>query len=129
MPLVRPTADTGVLVASALAGLRTIYRRGLRYAQAGVMMVELQPQEQHQHQHELDLELDDPTGTGRDRTSLMTAIDRVNQRYGRGSVMVASSAASSPGRAMRLPRNWQTKHERRTPRYTTRWDELPLARA
>lgn len=30
VPLVRPTADTTVLVASAIAGLRVIYRRGFR---------------------------------------------------------------------------------------------------
>ena len=43
MPLLRPTADTGALVGAAVAGLRRIYRKGYRYAKAGVMLLELQP--------------------------------------------------------------------------------------
>ena len=53
VPLVRPTADTTVLVASAITGLRASYRKGFRYMKAGVMLVELQPHTMVQGELEL----------------------------------------------------------------------------
>lgn len=124
--MVRPTADSTELVASALTGLRRIYRKGYRYAKAGVMLIELQPQSLIQG--ELDLGLDDVAGqenpgVPRDKTKLMSAIDAVNRRYGRGSVILASAGLEGGKRP------WSMKQERRTPRYTTVWDEIPFVRA
>jgi DNA polymerase V len=133
VPLVRPTADSAELVASALTGLRCIYRKGYRYAKAGVMLVELQSQ--CLQQFELDWDAQDAelpiSGTvhlvnavlPRDRTQLMTAMDEVNRRYGRGSLQLASAGVGA------APRSWSMKQERKTPRYTTEWDEMPIARA
>jgi DNA polymerase V len=135
VPLVRPSADSAELVASALTGLRRIYRKGYRYAKAGVMLVELQSQ--YLQQCELDWDDNDaelPTiggGTGylvnatppRDRTRLMTAMDEVNRRYGRVSLHLASAGVGGASRS------WSMKQERKTPRYTTEWDEMPIARA
>lgn len=124
--MVRPTADSTELVASALTGLRRIYRKGYRYAKAGVMLIELQPQSLVQG--ELDLGLDDGTasenpGLVRDKTRLMSAIDAVNRRYGRGSLILASAGLEGGKRP------WSMKQERRTPRYTTDWEEMPVVRA
>jgi DNA polymerase V len=133
VPLVRPTADSAELVASALTGLRHIYRKGYRYAKAGVMLVELQSQ--CLQQFELDWDGQDaelPVSGAmhlvnavlpRDRTQLMTAMDEVNRRYGRGSLQLASAGVGA------APRSWSMKQERKTPRYTTEWDEMPIARA
>jgi DNA polymerase V len=122
MPLLRPTADTAVLVSAAISGLRRIYRKGYRYAKAGVMLLELQPQALRQRELELPSP-DAPREYTRDRTKLMTAMDRLNRRYGRGALALAGAEPREG-----LERPWLTKAERRTPRYTTRWDELPLAR-
>lgn len=43
MPLRRPTADTTLIVAAGLAGLRAIYRPGFKLAQAGVMLLDIRP--------------------------------------------------------------------------------------
>ena len=59
----------------------------------------------------------------RDRTLLMTAMDEVNRRYGRGSLQLDSAGVGG------APRSWSMKQERKTPRYTTEWDEMPIARA
>lgn len=59
----------------------------------------------------------------RDRGKLMVAMDELNQRYGKGSVHMAS--AGLPGNE----RVWSMKQERRTPGYTTRWEDMPVARA
>lgn len=43
------------------------------------------------------------------------AVDRINRRHGRGTVVFGASR-----------RGWEPKACRRSPRYTTRWDELAL---
>jgi DNA polymerase V len=117
MPLRRPTADTALLVAAALAGLRHIFRPGFKYAKAGVMLLALQPDTLQQQ--ELDLEGDD----AQDRRHLMSALDSVNQRYGRGTLKMASAGLADAHRV------WAMRQERRTPRYMTRWEDIPVVRA
>lgn len=117
MPLRRPTADTALLVAAALEGLGHIFRPGFKYAKAGVMLLALQPDTLRQQ--ELDLEGDD----AQDRRHLMSALDSVNRRYGRGTLKMASAGLASSLRV------WAMKQERRTPRYTTRWEDIPVVRA
>lgn len=118
VPLRRPTADTAALVAAAVAGLRSIWQPGYQLAKAGVMLLELQPDTQCQH--ELALQDDDAP---RDKGKLMKALDAVNGRYGKGTLQVASAGTAGDHREF-----WM-KQERRTPRYTTRWAEIPVARA
>jgi DNA polymerase V len=119
VPLRRPTGDTTAIVAAAVLGARQIYAPGYDLAKAGVMLLDLVPTSTRQC--ELDLETEDE---GRDRTQLMTAMDRLNGRFGRGTVHVASA-----GRESDPHRQWAMRQERRTPRYTTSWDEVPVARA
>ena len=117
MPLRRPSADTGVIVAAALRSLRAIYRPGYQLAKAGVMLLELQPNTVLQA--ELDLQRDEAP----DRSGLMAAMDDLNQRYGRGTVQMASSGLAGDRQA------WAMKQERRTPGYTTCWADMPVVRA
>ena len=125
VPLVRPSADTRALVQAALAGLQAIYRPGFLYAKAGVMLLELQPDTIIQG----ELDLTDPSafydvnGNRRASPSLMSTIDGLNDRYGRGTVQLANAGLSGDRRA------WSMKQERRTPRYTTKWEEMPVVRA
>lgn len=46
---------------------------------------------------------------------VMVAVDQINRKWGRDTVRCA--AANPEGR-------WQTKHEKRSPRYTTRLQEV-----
>ncbi|MFM1909195.1 MAG: hypothetical protein RLZZ591_2872 [Pseudomonadota bacterium] len=117
VPLRRPSADTAILVSAALKGLNAIYRPNINYAKAGVMLLDLQSDAVQQF--ELDLEGEDPA----DRSRLMGTLDELNQRYGRGTVVVGSAGLLGDKRV------WSMKQERRTPGYTTCWDELPVARA
>jgi DNA polymerase V len=117
VPLRRPSADTAVIVAAALAGLAAIYLAGYRYAKAGIMLMELQSDSLRQG--ELDLEGDD----ARDRGKLMAAMDGLNQRYGKGSILMAIAGLAGDKRA------WSMKQERRTPGYTTNWEDVPVARS
>jgi DNA polymerase V len=116
IPLRRPTADAGLIAQAASMGLKAIFQDGFNYAKAGVMLLDLQSADIEQG--ELDLQEEAP-----ERATLMTALDAINERYGRGTLMLAS--AGNRG----LKRNWVMKQERRTPRYTTHWDEVAVVRA
>lgn len=117
VPLRRPTADTGKLVWAAAAGMRRMFEPGYKMAKAGVMLLDLVPG--NVLQAELDLEDEDQ----RDRTQLMVALDTLNQRFGKGTVHSGSTGGTNKGK------DWGMKQERRTPQYTTRWEDVPVARA
>jgi DNA polymerase V len=117
VPLRRPSADTAVIVAAALSGLKAIYRPGFKMAKAGVMLLELQSDKVLQQ--ELALEDDNVTDRGR----LMATLDDLNHRYGRGTVLMASAGLAGNRRS------WSMKQERRTPGYTTCLDDMAVARA
>lgn len=118
VPMRRPTDDTTSIVGAALMGLRAIYQPGYRLAKAGVMLLDIQPASREQF--ELDLGELVPE---RDRSRLMKAMDSVNGRWGKGTVKVGS------GRVGEAPRDWGMKQDRRTPAYTTEWDDMPTAKA
>ena len=117
VPLRRPSADTAVIIAAALAGLRAIYRPGFKLAKGGVMLLDLQPDTVQQG--ELMLEDDNEAHSAK----LMAALDGLNLRYGRGTLLMASAGLAGQQRA------WSMKQERRTPAYTTCWADMPIARA
>lgn len=121
VPLRRPTADTSQVVNAAVAGLRQIYKPGYQLAKAGVMLLDLVPQVGGGHaQGELALDDDDNEDS---RKRLMAAMDTLNDRFGRGTVHVASTGANSASKP------WQGRQDRATPHYTTRLEDIPVARA
>jgi len=119
MPLQRPSGETGAIVRAALAGLRAAYRPGFSYAKAGVFLLDLQTGETQQG--ELGFEEREPVP--RHGARLSDVLDRLNQRYGQDTVFVASAGLGG------VQRVWSMKQEHRSPRYTTCWNELPVARA
>lgn len=119
VPLRRPTSVTSELVGAALDGLRSIYQPGYQMAKAGVMLLDLAPASHAQG--ELALE-EEPAGQ-RDRDRLMAAMDAVNERFGKRTLLLASSDIELGAGT------WGMKQVRRTPGYTTSWAEMPVARA
>lgn len=117
LPLRRPTADTGPLVQAALRGLRQIWQPGYRIHKAGVILLDLVDANVRQH----ELALDDEKAPSQGR--LAAAMDRINDRYGRGTLQPASAGLGGQRRS------WTMKQQWRTPHYTTDWDHLPVARA
>lgn len=118
MPLRRPTDDSTEITQAALRGLHVLFRSGYSYAKAGVMLLDLSPADHCQH--ELALEQDPQSS---ERQKLMLALDDINRRYGRGTLQLASAGLEGNRRV------WSMRQERRTPGYTTRWEELALVRA
>ena len=70
-------------------------------------------------QSELDFEATEM----RDRSRLMSAVDTINARFGRGSIHVGSAVGVGERR------DWSMKQERLTPQYTTKWSDMPVVRA
>jgi DNA polymerase V len=117
IPLPSPTSDSAHITQTACAILKHIYRPGYKYAKAGVMLMDLQPATRQQLT--LDLEADMPEN----RIRLMQAMDQINRRYGRGSLVLGSGGAP---RDIKL---WAMKQERMTPAYTTDWAKLLMVGA
>lgn len=107
------TDTTSELIRVALKGLRSIYRDGYRYKKAGVMCTALVSASQVQP------DLFDHQDRPRSKR-LMAALDAVNDRWGAGTLEYASSG---------LTKTWKTQFHRRSPAYTTDWNELPFVRA
>jgi DNA polymerase V len=117
VPLRRPGNDTAAITQAALRGLASIWQPGYRIHKAGVILLDLQDESVEQGELSLD------AAPERNDARLMAAMDRLNDRYGRGTVQVASAGLGGEARS------WTMKQQWRTPQYTTRWDDLPVARA
>ena len=115
LSLRRPSSNTLELVATAGRGMRAIFKPGYHFMKAGVMLLDLVPEGQEQGELPLD-----EAGEASER--LMGAVDAINDRYGQGSIRVASAGAQVK------KREFEMRQQLRTPRYTTRWDEVPVAR-
>jgi DNA polymerase V len=116
VPLRRPTADTTLIAQAAIHALREIFRPGFNYAKAGVMLLDLQDGSVEQ----AELDLDEP---GVDRSALMTTMDRINRRYGRGTLQLASAGTAGAARQFSMKQNHRTQD------YMGSWSQLPIAHA
>ena len=112
---------------AAETAVRTQFCTGFRYAKAGAILTDLQAAGHEQGELDLFSVADEAAAAPLDpRARLMTAIDELNNRFGRDSVRLGSTAMASKGSNVAV---WATKQERRSPRYTIRWDEIPVVRA
>lgn len=113
-----PTNDSRQILQVAGSAVQRIYRQGYQYQKAGVMLLDLVAAKQQQ---QLSL-LDTPQNERERQRSqkLMATIDALNQRMGRGTIQLGTSSLGAA---------WQLRCARLTQRYTTHWDELPVARA
>ncbi|MYZ51587.1 DUF4113 domain-containing protein [Malikia spinosa] len=53
-------------------------------------------------------------------------LDLINDRFGKGTLRLGSTRVRSCWASEPQPSGWEMKQERRSPRYTTRWDEVLL---
>lgn len=103
-----PTDDVRVLTQAALSALDRIFRQGFKYSKAEVMLLSLcQPGE-----YTGDLFA---TSQPVEVTRLMTVLDEINERWGRGTLRSAS-VPESP--------DWCMRREMMSQSYTTKLKEL-----
>jgi len=112
-PLPHPSADTSVLMKAAMAGLRKGFVAGFRYHKCGVILGEIGQADGQQT--DLFATVDDPK-----RLRLMGLMDSINKHQGAGTLHVASTQLSDA---------WHMRANNRSPRYTTCWNEFPVAYA
>ena len=113
VPLAYPSADTRVLTAAAVRGLRAIYRPGFRYKKAGIMLAEITPA--GYAKTDLFAPAPDPK-----RAKLMALVDTINRTKGRDTIHLASQGLSDL---------WKMRATGRSARFTTCWEELPVVKA
>jgi DNA polymerase V len=111
------TNDSLALIKAATHGVAKTWREPgqvpWRYSKAGVITTDLVPLAESPRAliGRLDRERSAP---------LMAALDACNARWGRGAVVPARAGLTAK-------RDWNTKFEMRTPRYTTQVSDLPVA--
>ena len=111
------TNDSLALIKAATHGVAKTWREpghvAWRYSKAGVITTDLVPLAESPRAliGRLDRERSAP---------LMAALDACNARWGRGAVVPARAGLTTK-------REWNTKFEMRTPRYTTQVSDLPVA--
>lgn len=111
VPMDDATDDTLALTSAALRGLAAIFRPGFRYKKTGVMLTLLSDKGARQATL-----FDDPVAREKSE-KLMEAMDAINREFGRGTLRSGASG---------IVQRWAMRAENRSPRYTTRWDELPV---
>ena len=96
----------------ACEALKRIYKPDFEYRRCGVLLTQLAPQE------ELQTCLFTTQYYDGKKRDVMGAVDRINTEWGRGTLQHAQEGL---GR-----RHWRMRQARQSPRYTTRWEELPV---
>ncbi|KNC09605.1 DNA polymerase V subunit UmuC [Klebsiella sp. RIT-PI-d] len=108
-----PTHDTRDIIDAAMKCLDAIWREGHHYQKAGVMLSDFFSQGVAQ------LNLFDSNTPRVDSEALMGVMDKLNQKQGRGTLFFAGQG---------MEQQWQMKREMLSPRYTTRFSDLPRVR-
>ena len=104
-----PIADSRPIVAAASRIFEDIRREGVAYRKAGVLLLDLSSE--NSVAPTLFPEAPDD--------HLMRAVDTINARHGRGAVGLGLAATGA---------TWRMRQQHRSPRFTTRWQELATAR-
>ena len=109
VPLPYPTNDTIEINVYAGYLAERMFKPEFQYKKAGIKLSEITPVSQRQG----DLIEPNIIGNGK----LMTALDEINHRFGRGTLKVSTQGAF---------KEWQMRSERKSPAYTTNWGAIPV---
>jgi len=105
-----PASDSDAdLVRAATSGLTEIFRPDFVFHKASVTLSQITPAAETQINAFAKCDFER-------RTRLNQALDTINHNHGVGAVRYAATG---------IQRLWLMRSERRSPRYTTRWEELP----
>lgn len=114
IPFIMPTSDTGIICRRMTEAMDEIYRGTLGIYRVNILFHEVVPDDMLK----LDLLGEVNPATHDRETARMAAFDAINQRYGKGYMRSASELLSD---------RWQPRKGSCSPRYSTRWTDLPTA--
>lgn len=106
------TNSTAELIEFAQRGLNQIFREGYLYHKVGVMLSGFVYADEAQPSF-FD------TADRAKATKITEILDAVNKQYGANTLAYAAAGTR---------RAWRTKSDRKSPRYTTSWKELPIVK-
>jgi len=114
--LLQPTDHTPDLISVALQIVDSIYKDGFRYKKATVYLFDLRGKNAVQDGlwHRSEVSWQDSTRVRDER--LMHAVDEINTELGSETVRFGAQGVKTI---------WKQRRMKRSPRYTTSWDELP----
>lgn len=112
--LAEPTDNTAQIIKVAQKNLDKIYKKGYKYKKAGVMLSGIVPKKLRQ------ASLFTSEYFYKRNKRLMQEIDSINHKWGKETLKYASTGTN---------RTWKMKREKKSPSYTTRWQDLPIAEA
>ncbi|WP_179188695.1 Y-family DNA polymerase [Kiloniella majae] len=106
------TNETALLIKAAEHCLKKVYREGLQYQKVGVFLGGLVSSQGVQQNIFAK-------GDVKKSKALMSVLDDLNRSHGRDTVRFAASGIND---------DWKMRQKMISPRYTTRWSDLPVVR-
>ena len=127
-PLLFPTNDDFTLIEVSTKILESLYRPGFSFHKAGITVHDLMP-EKGSGAVQLNLFGDQVTSDSKTK-DLMKAMDALNQRFGRGTLNIASCGVHRRrnNNILENKNSLQGHQLRKSPAYTTKWAELPVVK-
>lgn len=110
----RPTANTIEIIEAGIEELKKIYKTGILYKKAGVILQGLIPEDEGQ------FFFFDSIYKGSKEEILMKTIDAINKKFGRETIKPLSNGINKP---------YMMRQLKRSKNYTTRWDEIPIVKS
>ncbi|SCA55920.1 DNA polymerase V, subunit C [Candidatus Terasakiella magnetica] len=105
------TNDTREILQACLSGLRRIFKDGLQYKKAGIILLDLMKSDSAPKTlFDINQAVDD---------QLMKSLDKINARFGSGTIALGQ---------LKKSRSWYMTQNHKSPSYTTKWDELVRVR-
>lgn len=102
-----PTNSTLTISNAAVKAVETMFKKGIKYKRAGVIVTGIVPTENHQ--------LDLFTKENPKHKPLMSAIDKVNAKFKSDKIKLGNQD---------LQRTWKMRQERLSPKYTTNINDI-----
>lgn len=102
-----PTCDTRKMCNAITESMSEIYRSGVRYYRCGIGLVGINTSQVRQA---------DMFQPETDNLALMSTMDRINAKYGRGTVHLAAKG---------FDQKFAMRREFLSPQFTTRWSDIP----
>jgi DNA polymerase V len=106
------TNDTRHIAAEAARLILQLYRPGIRYKKCGIGLLDLRSRHYEQR------DFFNPHQSDKSRR-LMQLMDHVNGRYGKQKIKLLNAG---------IQPKWEMKRDYISPRYTTRWQDIPVVK-
>ena len=108
-----PSNDTRFFIRTSFSILKKMFKDKILYHKAGIILQDLIPEDEYQQELFPEEERDKSR-------KLMSAIDELNHKMGRGTLIYASEG---------IKKNWASKSFKKSNAYTTQWDQIPIVKA